>query len=381
MRVLLVQPKYYTQYPPLGLLKLSAYHKALGDEVTYLRGPKIVHAYPDVIYVTSLFTYSWKPVHEAIAFYQLAYPRATIYLGGIYASLMPEHAKTSGADVVHAGTIPELDDLLPDYSLVRDWKASILFASRGCVRRCSFCAVPRIEPRLTTQPGIRHLLHPDHRKAILWDNNFLGTPVWREVLCELRDLNLEVDFNQGLDARLVTEEVAHLLGKLKINPIRMAYDSPEMRPHLSRAIHLIAEAGFRKRRILVYTLYNHTESPEDFREKIRDLLEWGVVAYPMRFEPLDSLAKNLYISPKWTSKRLEMVADARRVIGYGGAFPPYEGLRKKICGAKTFEEAFGIRPKDWRKSQAVHVTPDASWWDAKRDALPALVEGEQGTTY
>lgn len=381
MRVLLVEPQYYTRYPPLGLLKFSAYHKDMGDEVTFIRGPKIVHFYPDVIYVTSLFTYSWRPVHEAVAFYRVAYPRATIYLGGIYASLMPEHAKTSGADVVHAGTIPELDDLLPDYSLVPGWQASILFASRGCVRRCSFCAVPRLEPRLSERRGIRHLAHPDHKKVILWDNNFLATPRWPEVLQELRELDLEVDFNQGLDARLVTEEAAHLLGQLKINPVRMAYDSAEMRPHLSRAIHLLAEAGFRKRRILVYSLYNYTESPEEFLEKVRDLLEWGVVTYPMRFEPLDSLAKNVYISPKWTKERLEMVAGARRVIGYGGAFPPYEGIRKKFGEAESFEEAFGLRPVGWRNSPAASLPLDACWWRGKRDALPALVEGEQGTVY
>ena len=69
----------------------------------------------------------------------------------------------------------------------------------------------------------------------------------------------------------------------------------------------------------------------------------GVVAYPMRFEPLDSLKKNQHVDIKWTSKQLEMVAQARRVIGYGGAFPPYNGLRKKFIDAKDFEEAFSLR--------------------------------------
>lgn len=77
---------------------------------------------------------------------------------------------------------------------------------------------------------------------------------------------------------------------------------------------------------------------------MRDLLEWGVVAYPMRFEPLDSLKKNQHIGSKWTPEQLELVAHARRVIGYGGAFPPYEGLRKKFINAKSFEEAFSLRP-------------------------------------
>lgn len=384
MKVLLVEPKYYTQYPPLGLLKLSAYHKAVGDTVEFVRGVRFVSNYPDRVYVTSLFTYSWKPAWEAIGFYKLAYPRAPIYLGGIYASLMPDHAKQSGADLVHGGTIPELDEILPDYSLLPDWKASILFASRGCVRKCSFCAVPRLEPKLKMLGGIRHLIHPDHKKVILWDNNFLATPNWREVLDELSELNLEVDFNQGLDARLVTEEVAVALGRLKISPVRLAYDSGEMRPHLSRAVHLLAEAGFRKRRILVYCLYNYTETPEEFLDRVRDLLEWGVVAYPMRFEPLDSLEKNRHVSPKWTVERLEMIAEARRVIGYGGAFPPYEGLRKKFVNASCFEEAFGLRPMQGRKIESrkrVEKAVDTCWWEEKKDVIPVLVEQEQGTVY
>ena len=63
----------------------------------------------------------------------------------------------------------------------------------------------------------------------------------------------------------------------------------------------------------------------------------------MRFEPLDSLNKGQFISPYWTAKRLEMIANARRVIGYGGAFPPYKGLVDKLQTASSFDEAFGLR--------------------------------------
>jgi len=77
--------------------------------------------------------------------------------------------------------------------------------------------------------------------------------------------------------------------------------------------------------------------------EIKDLLEWGVVSYPMRYEPLKPRPKNTYISPNWTTEQLEMIAKARRVIGYGGTFPPYEGLKKKILNAKSFEKAFKLR--------------------------------------
>ena len=64
----------------------------------------------------------------------------------------------------------------------------------------------------------------------------------------------------------------------------------------------------------------------------------------MRYQALEPGPKDGYISPNWTKEQLEMIAKARRVIGYGGAFPPYEGLRKKFANAKDFEEAFSLCP-------------------------------------
>lgn len=156
-------------------------------------------------------------------------------------------------------------------------------------------------------------------------------------------MGLDVDFNQGLDARLFTEEVVCKLRRLKMQVTRLAYDSDGIRDSLRRAIHLLKSAGRRGRRIIVYCLYNHQDRPEDFLARIRDILEWGVVAYPMRYEPITPQPKNTYISPNWTWAELEMVAKARRVIGYGGAFPPYEGLKKKLSHARNFQSAFRLR--------------------------------------
>lgn len=347
MHILLVEPAYYTRYPSLGLLKLASYRKPLGDTIQLVRGCQPVSRPPDRVYVTSLFTYAWRPVHEAVTYYKEAYPRARIILGGIYATLMPEHAALSGADEIHHGLHEETEDLLPDYSLVPGWSRSIVFSHRGCVNRCPYCAVPLLEQ--TNEEirvrSIRHLIAPGHRKVILWDNNVLGASNWLDVIAELKESGLPVDFNQGLDARRLTEEVAQELRGLRVSPVRMAYDVPSERHALEKAIPALVRAGFRLRRMIVYVLYNFLDSPEEFLDRLRHLMEWGVVAYPMRFEPPDSLTKNQHIGPGWTAEQLEMVARARRVIGYGGAFPPYDGLRRKFLEAKDFEEAFALRPE------------------------------------
>jgi radical SAM superfamily enzyme YgiQ (UPF0313 family) len=350
MKILLVEPKkgkkYYTPYPPLGLLKLAAYHRTRKDNV------KLVHGFaddgfePKIIYITSLFTYAYEPVHDVIRYYRQRHKRARILVGGIYATLCSDHLGETfkNSIEIHQGLVEEAENILPGYALVPSWDASILFSSRGCIRNCPFCSVPQIEPEFKAKKSIKHLIYPGHKKVILWDNNILASPYWKDIFEELEELELEVDFNQGLDARLLTAEVALKLSALKIPIIRLAYDSNGIMKRLEKAISLLKSVGIRGRKILVYCLHNHLDTPEDFLNRVRNILDWGAVAYPMRYEPLKPLTKNQYVSPNWTHEQLEMIADARRVIGYGGAFPPYEGLKKKILDAKNFEKAFSLRP-------------------------------------
>ena len=225
-----------------------------------------------------------------------------------------------------------------------------MFTSRGCIRSCPFCMVPKIEGKIRSViDDIQRFIYTGHKKIILWDNNFLASPNWKKIIRDLHDLDLLVDFNQGLDARLINEEKASMLSSLRFRLIRLAYDSKKEKKSITKAVDLLSDFGIKKRNILIYALYNFYDSefsngdnPSSFFERIRYISKIGCVSYPMRFEPLDSLQKNQYISPLWTSKQLEMMAKARRVIGFGGAFPPYEGLVKKFSSANTFEEAFSL---------------------------------------
>ena len=168
MRILLVEPrksrKYHTPYPPLGLLKLATYHRQREDLIRLVNGISDNGFEPDIIYITSLFTYAWEPVHEVVGFYSTNYRRARVIVGGIYASLCSEHIKRTFGDriEIYEGLVPEVEELLPDYSLVPEWKASILFSSRGCVRKCPFCSVPQLEPKFEAKKSIKNLIYPGH---------------------------------------------------------------------------------------------------------------------------------------------------------------------------------------------------------------------------
>lgn len=360
MNVLLVEPDYYSKYPPLGLMKLASYHRSRGDKIKLIRGiDKNLNFNPDKILITSLFTYAWRPVHKAIESYHQQFPDARLEVGGIYASMMPGRLRSSFQFAeVHVGLHDAAEGYMPAYDILEDtdkwkkWDASILFTSRGCIRKCPFCIVPKIEGKIRSNIiDIPNYIYPGHKRIILWDNNFLASPTWKDALIDLKEIGLKVDFNQGLDARLINEENATLLSELKSPIYRLAYDFIEEKNNLMKAVDLLAENGIKRRRILIYSLYNfygdapsYNDTPESFLQKIKDILELGCVAYPMRFEPNDSLKKNQYVSRLWTAEQLEAVADARRVIGYGGAFPPYEGLIKKLKNAGGFDEAFSLYP-------------------------------------
>lgn len=151
----------------------------------------------------------------------------------------------------------------------------IIFASRGCDRQCPYCAVWRIEGFINSC---------EHTRIILWDNNILQSPHWHEVFDELIELGKWVDFNQGLDARLITDDVAERLSKMRLLCVRISYDHDAIRAH-----------GIRRRSILVYTLYNFQDDPDNFFSRVKDVLSWGAVVYPMRYEPLNALERWKFI--------------------------------------------------------------------------------------
>jgi len=343
--VVLVEPNYYSPFPPIGLLKLSSYEKSKGNTTELVRKRGFPRRKPDKIYITSLFTWAWRPVWEAVRSFKAWFPNVEITLGGLYASLMPEHAALSGADHIWVGLFEEAEDMVPDYTLVPRWKASIVFASRGCCRACPYCSVPKIEGRMNRQKrSIRRYIWPGHTKIIFFDNNILASQYWCQIFQEVIDLGMAVDFNQGLDARLLSPEAAALISKMKIRTVRLAYDTPSQKEAVESAIELLHSQGVRKRRIQVYTLFNFRETPDEFLERVRQILEWGAVCYPMRYQPPMTLKKDSFVSAHWTRDQLEKVAKARRVIGYGGAFPPYKGLIEKFRSASGFDDAFELFP-------------------------------------
>jgi len=371
MKILLVEPPYYTRFPPLGLLKLASYHRSRGNQVKLVRGFKEDLKFnPDRIEITSLFTYAWKPVHEVIKFYHNKFSSAKIRVGGIYASLMPRRLKSFFPFIdIHIGLFEAADDYLPAYDLLNEvenwkkWDSTILFTSRGCIRSCPYCIVPKLEGKIrSVVEDLERHIYPNHKRIILWDNNFFASPNWKKILKDLQNIGLPVDFNQGIDARLINDETARMIADLRTPLIRTAFDNLHEKNALTNAIEVFSQSGIRRRKIFIYTLYNfysekyHSDIPATFFERIKHIADLGCVSYPMRYEPLTSLEKNSFVSPLWTDYQLKMIGKARRILGYGGAFPPYKGLVKKFEKAHNFEEAFSVYPLKGKDSKIQPLT-------------------------
>lgn len=158
---------------------------------------------------------------------------------------------------------PEIDAMFPDYSIYPDCDHAIGFLTRGCIRKCPWCIVPKKEGQIRPYQSWREIKRPDSRDIVFMDNNVLACP-WG--LLEIEDMigeDVRVDFNQGLDARLITDDVAEMLSKLKwIRQIRMSADTDAMLNVVLTAIDRLGKYGVKPYRVFVYVLVQDVESAE-----------------------------------------------------------------------------------------------------------------------
>lgn len=308
-QILLVEPGYKSLYPPLGLMRISTWHKKNGDMVDFVKDnvpsdyfghypPELKNHY-DVIYIATLFTYHFQEVIKSIQFYHSKYPDAKIEVGGVLATLLPELIKKETGITPHVGLFQKVEKCSPDYSLFPTYPFSITTTTRGCPRKCKFCVVRLIEPKFFVRENWVEDINPSSKKIIFWDNNWFFSPSFYEDIEKLKKIGKPFDFNQGLDCRLFDEEKAKLLSQTKIDPLRFAFDNPSQDGHIQNAIRLAKKYGFKE--IMVYVLYNSEESydtPEYFYYRINELNKLKVDIYPMRYRPINNIQPHT-ISPNW----------------------------------------------------------------------------------
>lgn len=263
-----------SNYPNLALMKVSAWHKSQGDTV-YWYNPFDTY---DRLYMAKVFSFT--PDYGFV----IANVRGEVVRGG------------TGYDI--RSSLPgDMDRLQPDYSLYPavDSRTSYGFLTRGCPNRCRWCVVPQKEGGIRPYMDVDEItLHGARPYAVLMDNNILACDYGLSQLEKIAERGYHVDFNQGLDARLVTLDVARLLARVRwIKRIRFGCDTTAQIVECERAISLVRQAGYKGEFFLYCILI-------DFDESFHRLSYWRKYKYVLpHAQPYRDLNNPHQRIPQW----------------------------------------------------------------------------------
>ncbi|WP_187431484.1 hypothetical protein ROLI_038330 [Roseobacter fucihabitans] len=403
--ILLIEPGYRNKYPPLGLMKIAQYHGPEGkrDNVRFVKGedPSAYEAAWDRVYITTLFSFEWERTARSInhALDLVGGQAHRVFVGGIAASLMhdvynanPEwrgirfiKGLLGKAPAISLGLDPfdeelyaddvhgqPIEDLVPDYSILEHIEyqypvsdAYFTYTSRGCVRKCAFCGVPALEGMQRDTHSLTHVvegvnrLYGEKRDLILMDNNVVASANFKDTVAEIIDLGFQrgatlkrgryelqrrVDFNQGVDARILCKDPMYLqqLARIALKPLRIAFDHLGVKKPYAQAIRYAAEAGITE--LSNYMLYNFHDDPKDLFERMRlnvslnEELNIRIFSFPMRYQPVNRPDRG-HIGKKWNSyylRSMQVVLQATHGVvsgapeffrsAYGDTYDEFENI-------------------------------------------------------
>ena len=428
-KILLIEPGYKNKYPPLGLMKIAQYHGPQGkkDHVRFIKGedPSVLSHAWDRIYVTTLFSFEYPKIAQTIDFaLKVANGQASkVFVGGIAASLMHEvfieERRWHGirfikgllsqapaislelddyAEELYSNdtTGTPIEDLVPDYGIldqidydypVRD--AYFAYTSRGCIRKCHFCGVPKLEGMQRDTDSLTDLVraieaqYGPKKDLILMDNNVVASARFKEIIAEIRDLGFtpgaklhrpgarapvqrRVDFNQGVDARILCKDKMYLreLATICLKPLRIAFDHLGVRKPYEQAVRYAAEFGLTE--LSNYMLYNFHDGPKDLFERMRlnvtlnEELGVRVWSFPMRYQPTNRPDRG-HIGDKWSRyelRAMQIILQATHGIvsgepsffrrAYGDTFAEYRRILMMphhFIFNRDWYERFGGKPE------------------------------------
>lgn len=262
-------------FPNIPLMKISAWHKSKGDRVEWY--DPMFSEHMDKVYVSKVFSFS--PDFE----YHIDADEVVYGGSGYCISLVngkEVYDKSKGIDLP-----PEIEHIMPDYSLYGIEDTAYGFLSRGCPRGCHFCHVEAKEGRASRKVADLNEFWNGQNNIVLCDPNILACRQWKDLLQQLIDSKALVDINQGLDIRLMTEEKAEMLKQIKMKEWHFAWDRYEDKEKILPKFKLFKDiTGIRDRDLIVYVLCNYDTTLEQDLERIYTLREMGYWAYVMLYD-------------------------------------------------------------------------------------------------
>ena len=264
-----------SKIPNLALMKLSGWHKSQGDSVVWY--DDLWRDTYDKVYASTVFRFSDKSMLDD----------DRMEIGGTgwdYKTVLP----------------PEVDKHFPDYGLY-GYPHNLGFTMRGCRFRCKFCVVPQKEGKPYEENTIAEIWQQRQSNfVVLLDNDFFGNPNWQARIDEVKKYKLRVNFSQGLNIRIITEDQAAALASVKFSNINgtkrqvhFAWDQfgKGTEKLIDQGIQRVTDAGIKAGQMAFYVLIGFNTTPTQDLYRVEKLRDYGCDPYAMPYDKSDPYQK------------------------------------------------------------------------------------------
>lgn len=300
MRIGLVDVDGGHRFPNIALMKLSAWHKAKGDTVEWYE--PMFSGHFDKVYLSKVFSFTpdfYYPIDADV-----------VERGGTGYCISLINGKEIFDPSKNKNLPYEVEHIYPDYSIYPDLTKDTAFGflTRGCPRGCDFCIVEKKEGRCSVKVADLSEFWRGQKKIVLCDPNILACREWKDLLQQCVDSGAEIDFNQGLDIRLVDEEKIEMIKRVRVSRLHFAWDRYEDKDKVLSKLRLFSEkytgGGGKKlaHKVTVYTIVNFSTTIEQDLERIYTLRDMGFWPYVMIYDK-DHCQKVYRRLQRWVNMR------------------------------------------------------------------------------
>lgn len=296
-------------FPNIALMKLSAYHKKQGDTVEWydpMFSPDM-----DIVYMSKVFSFTDDYMYPIRA--------KKVVSGGSGYCIETINGKEHYNKSKDLQLPYEVEHIYPDYSLYPEATKDTAYGylTRGCPRGCDFCHVEAKEGRKSYKVADLSEFWNGQKNIVLLDPNITACWEWKDLFQQLIDSGAYVDFSQGLDIRLMTEEKAEMIKKIKVKQLHFAWDRYEDKERILPKFKKFKEiSGLDYRKLGVFVLCGFNTDLEQDLERIYTLRDIGYNPYVMIYNK-NSLPKGHIL------KKLQRYVNNRIIFRTVNSFDDY----------------------------------------------------------